>query len=284
MHSIKAILAHACLAASLCVATSAHAVMANRGTASPLERTYAERVAMGAIAERCDLLKEGPQRALLGFTAQARGAVLRAGVDDQRVNLITQQAKAASAQKSCRDVAIVGEAHRIERAHQSWRGQMSASYPGLVRTWVVDRSGKDAWRAVQDLGQGVRAGFVRTRTGLAFAIETPDTRGVSARLLLRDISRLPPPKAGTRLAPPMRAGTKAYLAAAKQPANTRQRVELPPRAGALFAFADATTRAVLNADPRDSFEIEILSPSGQSTSFVVEVGDIAAAWAFAAEP
>jgi hypothetical protein len=248
-----------------------------------LERAYAERVAMSAIAVRCNLLSNGPSRALLAFTAQAKGAVLRSGVSDQRVGLITQQAQNAAAAKACADPAITAETARIAKAHQSWRGQMSGSYPGSARTWVVDRSGKDAWRAVQDLGGSVRAGLVRTRTGLAFAIETPDTRGVAARLYLRDPARLPPPKAGQMLKPPLRAGTQVHLAAVKRPANTRQRIELPPRAGSLFAFSDATTRATLNADPRDSFEIEIVSPSGQVTTYIVEVGDMAAAWAFAAE-
>jgi hypothetical protein len=63
----------------------------------------------------------------------------------------------------------------------------------------------------------------------------------------------------------------------------RARVESKPRAGTLFVFSDATTRAVLNADPRDTFEIEITSRSGTVTRLLVEVGDLVAAFTFAAE-
>jgi len=51
----------------------------------------------------------------------------------------------------------------------------------------------------------------------------------------------------------------------------------------LFVFSDATTRAVLNADPRDTFEIEITSRTGTVTRLLVEVGDLVAAFTFAAE-
>jgi hypothetical protein len=51
----------------------------------------------------------------------------------------------------------------------------------------------------------------------------------------------------------------------------------------MLIFPDETTRAVLHADPRDSFEVEITSRTGQITRMVVEVGDIVAAFAFAAE-
>jgi hypothetical protein len=60
-------------------------------------------------------------------------------------------------------------------------------------------------------------------------------------------------------------------------------LEQEPRAGTLFIFSEATTRAVLNADPRDTFEIEITSRSGAVTTLLVEVGDLVAAFTFAAE-
>lgn len=250
---------------------------------SAFERTYGERVAMRALDQRCNLFASGPRRALGGFTAQARGAALRAGAATQHLSLISSQAKQAVVAKSCTDPVVRNEAARVIAAHKGWRTQMTAHYPGVARDWRVDRSGTNSWRAVQETGGGIRAGFIGIGSGLAFAIETPDVDAAGARLFLRDASRLGPPPLGRRLAVPLRVGTISHIAAARRPADSRARVKQPSRAGTLLIFSDATTRAVLHADPRDNFEIEITNRTGQITRAVVEVGDIVAAFAFAAE-
>jgi hypothetical protein len=250
---------------------------------SPLERTYGERVAMRALDQRCNLFATGPRRALGGFTAQARGAALRAGSAASQLNLISNQATAAAARKPCTDPAVKTEAARVIAAHKGWRAQMNAHYPGVVREWRVDRSGLDSWRAVQETGNGIRAGFIGNGTNLAFAVETPDLNAAGARLFLRDASRLGAPVAGQRLAVPLRAGTTSHVAAARRPADSKVRIGTPSRAGTMLIFPDDTTRAVMIADPRDSFEIEITSRTGQIMRVIVEVGDVVAAFAFAAE-
>jgi hypothetical protein len=257
--------------------------VASHAQVNGLERSYAERMAMRAIDERCQLLQSGPRRALAGFTAQARGAALRSGSNTHRLDMIAGQAKKAAAAKPCRDPAVQSEAQRVIAAHKSWRTQLTGNYPGLARSWIVDRGGKDIWRAVQDTGNATRAGLISSGNGLRFAIETPDVEASGARLFLRDLSKLGPPQPSRALVPPLRNGTTLHIAASRQPAATRARVESKPRAGTLFVFSDATTRAVLNADPRDTFEIEITSRSGTVTRLLVEVGDLVAAFTFAAE-
>jgi len=257
--------------------------VASHAQVNGLERSYAERMAMRTIDERCQLLESGPRRALAGFTAQARGAALRSGSSTQRLDMIAGQAKAAAAAKPCRDGAIQTEAARLIAAHKGWRAQLTGSYPGLARSWKVDRGGKDIWRAVQDTGGATRAGLIASGNGLSFAVETDDVEASGARLFLRDLSKLGPPKPSRALAPPLRNGTTIHVAASRRPAATRARLESKPRAGTLFVFSDATTRAVLNADPRDTFEIEITSRSGTVTRLLVEVGDLVAAFTFAAE-
>jgi hypothetical protein len=250
---------------------------------TPIERTYGERVAMRALDQRCNLFASGPRRALNGFTAQARGAALRAGASLSHLNLIARQATAAVATKPCADPQITAEAARVISAHKGWRAQMTASYQGPVRTWQVDRTGMDSWRAVQETGSGIRAGFVANGVNLAFAVETPDVNAAGARLFLRDASRLGDPSHRGRLVAPLRVGTTPYVAAVRRPADSRARIGLPPRAGTMLVFGADATRAILVADPRDSFEIEITSRTGGITTTVVEVGDIVAAFAFAAE-
>lgn len=263
-------------------AVTAPAVRAQ--SATPAERAFAERAAMLAADQRCNLLNPDTRRALAAFTAQARGDLLRAGVADARVALIASQARAAAGRRACADPVIRTEAARVSSAHKAWRGQMSASYPGLARRWDASRAGKDGWRAWQELGGGVRAGFVREgATGLAFAVETPSTAVSGARLHLRDPNRLGAPRAGQRLSPPLRVGTSAHLAASSRPAITKARIEAPPRAGRLLVFPPAATRAAAEADPRDTFEVEVIDRSGRPARYLVEAGDIAAAYAFAAE-
>jgi hypothetical protein len=244
-------------------------------------RLYAERAAMVALDRRCGLFDPDERVALTAFAAQARGSLLRAGASDASVAGYRQSAETAAARRACTDALVVSEAARVKRAHGAWRTQMTVSYPGLARSWTGSRAGVDAWRIWQDLGQGVRAGFLRTASGVVFAVEAPDTGLASARLHLRDAARVGQPRAGGRLVVPLRAGTRAHTAALRRPAETRPALGQPPRSGTLMVFADTTTRAVIAADPRDSFEIELVSRSGRVQTVVVEVGDIAAAWAFA---
>jgi hypothetical protein len=250
---------------------------------SPLERSYGERTAMRALDQRCNLFQAGPRRALSGFTAQARGAALRAGSSLSQLNLIYRQATQAVAAKPCNDPQVRAEADRVSAAHKGWRAQMTEIYPGTVRSWRVDRTGMDAWRAVQAIGSGVRAGLVVHGQNLAFAVETPDLNVSGAHIYLRDATRLGDPRAGARLVAPVRAGTTTHVASVRRPADSRARIGLPARAGTMLVFNDTATNAVLRADPRDSFEVELVGRSGQTTTLIVEVGDIVAAYAFAAE-
>lgn len=246
------------------------------------ERLYAERVAIGALDQRCALFTTGERRALGAFEAQARGALLRSGTSDAAVARLASQARGGISRLRCTDPSVVSEARRVRSAHRAWASQLSAEYPGTARTWRASRAGADAWRAWQDLGQGVRAGFLRTASGVVFAVESPDTGLSGARLYLRDPVRIGAPRAGQRLTPPPRVGATAHVAALRRPAETRPRAGAAPRAGSLMVFSDATAAAVAAADPRDSFEIELQPRTGAPVTLIVEVGDIAAAWGFAA--
>lgn len=266
------------LAAACCLAAMPAFAAASEG----MVRLFAERTAMVRLDAQCRLFNAEERIGLTAFTAQARGALLRAGESDARVTGLERSARDAAARRACSETVVTTEAARVRRAFQAWRTQMSAVYPGTVRSWQASRAGVDPWRSWQELGGGVRAGFLRTETGAVFAVESPDTSVASARLFLRDARRLGPPAAGARLQVPLRAGTISHTAAARRAAVTKVRVEAAPRAGTLLVFADPTTLAVAQADPRDSFEVELVSRTGAVRTVVVEVGDITAAWAYAA--
>jgi hypothetical protein len=266
------------------VAPTAFGTAARAQAASPGERAFAERVAMRTIDERCRLLSPGARGAQGAFAAQARGSLLRAGVPDARVARVEAQAVAIARTKSCQDPAVTAEARRVDAAWRAWRGAGRVTYPGLVRDWTASRAGVDAWRAWQELGEGARAGLVAGgAAGPLFAVETPLAAVTGARLHLRDPRRLGPPKAGARLTPPLRAGAVAHVAGHRLAAITRKRVDDRPQPGTLFVFTPETTRAVVLADPRDAFEVEILGRDGVLARHVVEVGDLTAAYAFAVD-
>jgi hypothetical protein len=270
------------LLAALLAAAPAAGAAQSPAAEPPGARLYAERAAMVALDRRCALFDAEERIGLQAFVAQARGALLRAGVSEAAVAGYARTAAGAAATRPCAEPVVLAEAARVKRAFRAWRNTLSASYPGVARSWQVSRAGVDGWRAWQELGGGVRAGFLRTERGAAFAVETPDTEVASARLFLRDAARLGPPRSGGRLLVPLRAGTTSHQAAVRRAAITKVRVEAAPRAGTLLVFSDATTAAVANADPRDSFDVELVTRAGTVRTVVVEVGDITAAWASAA--
>lgn len=250
---------------------------------SPNERLFAERLAMLSLDARCHFFTPEQRRALNAFMLQSRGILLRGGSDIGRLNLIASQARAGAASKSCNSAQVTAEAARVKQAYSGWRMQMSANFPGVSRAWFASRAGLDNWRAWQDLGQSVRAGFVLAGNGLAFGIETPSTNIASGRIYLRDQSKIGIPTRNTNLQPVIRAGTVNYNATFIGPAQTKRSVDGPTRIGTLVLFPDVATRAIIALDPRDCFEIEIVARDGSISRYVVEVGDVVVAFALGAE-
>lgn len=247
------------------------------------ERVFAERVAMLAIDGRCNLFTPQQRRALNAFMMQARGSILRAGGDIERLNLIAYQSRNGVSTKSCTDTEIVNEAARIKRAYSAWRMQMIAEFRGTARSWTASRAGVDNWRTWQELGQGARAGFVFAPNGLVFGIEVPIQNIGTGRIYLRDVRRLGLPRANTNLIPPARSGSNVYNATAFAPAQTKNSVHSAPRGGVLVVFSNEVTRAIIALDPRDCFEIELVTREGRTNRYIVEVGDVIAAFALGAE-
>lgn len=247
------------------------------------ERLLAERLALLTLDKKCGFFNGNEKRALNAFMLQVRGSILRAGTPDARVSLIMSQAKNAAAQKPCNDPVVVSEAARAKKAYLGWKGQYIAEYPGPNRVWKASRAGVDNWRAWQELGGGVRAGFVLAPNGLAFAVETPSLEVATMRVYYRNSQLLGLPKANTNLIPPPRAGTFNENAASILGAQTKLRVDSKPNKGVLAVFSNQVTRSVIALDPRDCFEVEIVNRQGGVSKYVVEVGDIITAFALGAE-
>lgn len=250
---------------------------------SPQEQIFAERVAMLAIDNKCHFFDGNERRALNAFMLQVRGTLLRSGSLDARVGLIMKQAMGGIANKSCNDPLITQEVARAKKAHKSWRLQMNANFAGPHRVWYASRAGLDNWRAWQDVGDGIRIGFVLAQNGLVFGVETPSTNVATMRVFWRDIKRLGPPKANMGLFSLPRMGTITQNATKLLPAVSKLRLDSPPRTGILALFPNDVTRSVVALDPRDCFEVEIVEKNGAVKKYIVEVGDIIAAFALGAE-
>lgn len=276
MRFLTSILSIPVFAALFCASTAIAQV-------SPSERLFAERVAMLSLDARCNYFSPEQRRALNAFMMQSRGALLRQGTAIERLNLIAGQARGGVATKACNDTSIINEAGRAKRAHSAWRLQMKANFPGTKRVWHASRAGVDNWRAWQELGNSARGGFVLAKNGLAFGVETQTIGIASARIYLRDISKIGLPVANSNLRPPIRSGTNSFAATLIVPAQSKATVDSAPRAGTLVLFPDNVTRAIIGLDPRDSFEVELIRRDGQIEHYVIEVGDVIAAFALGAE-
>lgn len=261
----------------------AFAPIAANAQVSNEERLLAERLALLTIDTKCGFFNGNERRALNAFMLQVRGSLLRAGTPDNRVGLIMSQAKNAAASKACNDSIVVTEVARAKKAYLGWKGQYIAEYKGTHRVWKASRAGVDNWRAWQELGSGVRAGFVLAPNGLAFAVETPSLEVATMRIYYRNAQLLGLPKGNTNLKPPPRSGTYSENAASILGAQTKLRVDSKPNKGTLAVFSNSVTRNIVALDPRDCFEIEIVNRTGGVTNYIVEVGDIITAFALGAE-
>lgn len=267
----------------ICIFTSLFNYQTTSAQVTPQEQLFAERVALLAIDNKCHFFDGNERRAINAFMLQVRGHLLRNGTSDQRVGLLMKQASMGVANKNCSETLVVQEAARVKKAYRSWRMQMTANFVGPKRTWYASRAGIDNWRAWQDVGDGVKVGFVLAQNGLVFGVETPSLNVATMRVYWRDTKRLGPPKANMGLFTPPRTGTFTQNATKLLPAQSKKTLDGPTRKGIIALFGNDVTRAIVALDPRDCFEVEIVEKNGMVQKYIVEVGDIIAAFALGAE-
>ena len=274
--------------------------------AAALDLFY-ERSVMVAANARCGLFTPAIATALEAAKAQARGASLRSGVEEDRLAQVEQQAasRAGGADCASRDVTLA--AARVRQAFEGYARLNSIDYPGEIAAWraehVVPAAGTAGW----GLAQSTRFGFDRMTFGLAVrgagrplmavAVFSDGRQPFAARLVLRDRSRAPRPYLDRRMADasghlplparaPPRFATQVFNAEARSIAGR----DLRPRdtaGGWAFRFPAAATDALTRLDPRESVAVEFVF-AGETGDIVrtayIEVGDFAAGRAFLAMP
>lgn len=256
----------------------------------PAVVTYAQRRALLAADASCNLLEQGPRAALTAMTAQARAVLVRSGWAPDRLAVLDRNAVAAGRGHACTAPALTDAAASARAGYEAWRRLSIMTFPGQTATWTSRRTpDPDGWLVWQDApgAPGVRLGVRDSARGPEFVFAVPDTvRANGARLRVRDLARAPQPgfdapgRAKARLADrlPMPTESTAIFAAARRAEPATKTA--PART--VFAFDAAAFERLTTLDTREAIGVELPTPDGGMRTYVLEVGDIAAARAFAA--
>ena len=284
-----------------CAALAFAPLLAHASTASQL---YFDRTVMSAADQRCGLFSPEVGAALNAARAQARGAALRAGVDNEvlRQTALRAQAKAGGVACNSKDLTIA--ATRVRVAFDGFSHMLRMVYPGDVASWRADRTlpiEGPAWRLSQTTalngGGSVTFGMAGQRGQAPRLLAMSDLGGgpapYAARLVVRDPGRAPEPYLGalqlssTARLPlqsrvPPRFAAQVYAAVTREAADYRL---LAPgsKSAVAFSFPASAMDAIAGLDPREAVTVELVFP-GRSGDVVrqayVEVGDFAAGQAF----
>lgn len=260
--------------------------------AAPLDLYY-ERTVMVAADARCGLFAPEIGAALAAARAQARGAALRAGVDQAMVEQTGARAIAAARRADCASQDVATAAGRVRQAFEGYARLIRMDYPGEVAGWTADRSSSKTavrWR----LQQATRSGDTRIAFGLAGRFGANRVMAVAAfpkgetpyaaRLVIRDRALAPKPYLDLRTRtlakrlPPPTART-AFAAEAR----SRAGLDLLPKGWPpswAFRFPSSSAEALAALDPREAAAVEFLFPGDRIRTVYLEVGDFAAGRAF----
>lgn len=272
---------------------------ASLAAAAPADarEAYARRQYLLDADAKCRLLSDRERTALSGSAGQARGALLRAGVDPAP---IASSAADRAAAVACTDEQLRLEAAGAQAAFSRWAAAAQQDFPGEHQSWRASRRGYEgglAWTLWQDLGGGVRLGLAESAdarvTALALPLEDGARQPRTALLEYRDPAKWPDfvdPTLGGLFAP---AGDGA-LARRAAPAALSRRVwsagpvaaeVQPPAADSEYLYwslPPATLDELARLDPRDVARLTVEYQNNRVRMFYLEVGDLAAALGFLA--
>jgi len=258
----------------------------------PTALSFAQRRALVAADAACGLLEPGPRAALAVMTAQSRSALVRSGWQAAEIADLEGRAIRAGQSHECGAPALVAAAASARAGYEGWRKLSVVTFPGEAARWTARRTpDPDGWLFWQEApgGAGARLGLRESDGGPQFVFAVRDAlRASGARIRMRDLRLAPQPgfdapgRARARLADraPMAIESTAVLAA-------ERRIEPAQRdrpAQTAFAFDRAALDRLTALDAREAVRIELPLPDGTVRTYDIEVGDVAAARAFATMP
>lgn len=278
------------------------AIAPQPASAGPIDLYY-QRAVMSDAGVRCRLFTPEIASALNAARAQARGAALRGGADDDALQDAADRAWAAAGRAPCNSRDIATAAGRVRVAFDGYSRLLRLDLPGDVGAWRADRTlpiGGPVWRLAQTttLGAaGLTFGLAGRRGEAPQLLAASDFAGgaqpYAARLLIRDPGRAPKPyldvrRLGATAGVPLKARIPPRAMSLVFPASTRapadRRLLATGQTSALaFGFPLAAVDAIGRLDPREAITVEFLysGPAGNwARQAYIEVGDFAAGQAF----
>lgn len=260
--------------------------------------SYYERALMSAANARCHLFEPNLAAALAMTEAQARGAALRAGIDEDQLDQVAERARAKAGGQPCdsRDLALVAE--RVKAGFTGFARLTRLDYPGDLKTWAAVRQDSTTGR-VWNLSQSASFGADNLTFGLTRYKGVKELVAVvqfadgvdpyAARIVMRDRSLSRRAYLDSRLT----SGGKIPLSGRVTPRSSTMSfladTEFTPgpllrpagKAPALaYRFPPAAAAALAELDPREAIQIEFLFSNGAVRTAYIEVGDFAAGRAF----
>jgi hypothetical protein len=268
-------------AASLTLALS---IASSAGAVPAAQSAFVERRGLLEADAQCGLFTPDIRFALEAGAGQARGALLRGGWTQVRLDELERAAVNAARSRTCDDPRTAAAATQASASFASWARTPSMQFPGGERLWLARRFPDPAgWRLKQDLPRAVFG--VREYNGVQqFSIMTPSSgpAPATAQIVMRD-----PERARANLDVPGRtaqgleAGAPSAFSAQRFLASGRRIETLESGRFLVFVFPQAAFDAMSRLDPREAVEVRF-DGAGPEGRYLIEVGDLAAARAFLA--
>lgn len=268
--------------------------------AAPTDAFYQNSL-MSIADRRCKFFEPRIAAVLAAARLEARGAALKAGVTLLELDRVEARARAKAYSQPCNSRDFTVAAANVRKAFEGLSQYRTMRYPGDIAGWNVERING---RRLMSWGVSQRAGFGADSMtfGLAgrndqvaltaVAVFADGAKPVSARLLMRDLSKIQQPILDARAG----AGARMPLSARVAPVNVSRifpGVGPQPtdehlatgaaRSNVTFRFPAEAAGAMANLDPREAVVVEFnfLGRGGYVTRRAyVEVGSFAAARAF----
>lgn len=251
---------------------------------------YYDRSFMLAANDKCRLFAPTVASALTTSALQARGAAIRAGVDETALRATATRAKARALQTLCGDPQLAVVQSRVSDAFAGWSRTPRMTFPGVRADWTANRSdfSSPTWRLMQasvtgasPVTFGVAAGGGQPETLKAVVSFVGRPRPYAARIVMRDIVRAPRPwlAANGGGALPPETSRRAFFSAGSVEAEPTL-LAAERSQGQAWVFSTVAVEALAGLDPRESFVIEFLFRDDSVARATFEAGDFAAARAF----
>ena len=263
-------------------------LIAATAVAAPLSAwagAYYDRSFVLAAHGRCALFGPGVVSALTASTLQARGAAVRAGINEVTLDATAARARAQASRTLCSDPQLALVQARVTQAFEGWSSLARMTFPGGRSDWVANRSvfSSPTWRLMQASVTGaspVSFGMAASPDGTeqiqAVVSFVGQPRPYAARIVLRDSSRLA--RALPAALPPI-ASRRMFWAHSSADAMPTM-LASDRKQGQTWAFPDATADALARLDPREPFMIEFMFRDDSIARATFQAGDFAAGRAF----